>query len=120
MPMPTPSTHYMEKEYDTFAMANKLKHIRTSRGYSLSYMASLIGISYNQINRIEEHNSKNISKKYVQLVSDKFSIPLSEIVVARDPENKDYALWTWIANEKESLPYLQRAFYEYLRDKGKI
>ena len=21
MPMPTPSTHYMEKEYDTFAMA---------------------------------------------------------------------------------------------------
>ena len=45
---------------------------------------------------------------------------LSEIVVARDPENKDYALWTWVANEKESLPYLQRAFYEYLRDKGKI
>lgn len=120
MPKPSTRTHYMEKDFDTFAMANKIELVRTSRDYSLEAMSGIVGISATQINKIEKHLTKNISKRLVQTYHEKFGIPLSELVVKRDKENKDYALWNWINDTQESMPYLQSAFYQYLRDKGKV
>ncbi len=120
MPKPSSRTHYLASEYDTFAMSNKIETVRTSREYTLETMAKLTGATVNQISKVERHITKNISKQFVETYSKTFNIPLQTLVVKRNEDNKDYALWEWVRNEKESLRYLQAAYYQYLRDTGKI
>lgn len=122
MPRPNSDTHYMKGEYDTFKIANNMRQVRIARGYSSQEMARILGISHTQLSKIETHKTTNISRATVQRMSERFVIPLSDLVVKinHETDTKDIALWNWITNEKESLPYLQSAFYQYLKDKGQI
>lgn len=121
MSKPTPATHYTPDEYDTFAMAQKMRQLRLNNRMTLDELEKKLDYNRTLINRIELNKSKYIPKEVVDKMSVIFGVPVDKIVVHKNTNPaKDIELWRWITNEEESLPYLQNAFYQYLKDHNKI
>lgn len=110
---------YKSSDYQLGKLVEKINDIIRIRKITKGEFAILLGMPRATIAKyFSNANLKSIPTYIVKNISDKFEIPLDELLIPVNNDDKSQEIYAWVKKDV-AMPYLRKAYQEYLNDIGK-
>lgn len=107
--------NYSGRDYSIPHIAKLLHSARLKADKTQGEFAKYLGISQAKYGRYELGKIKWIDKELIDILCDKFDLPIEKVLIPVSKDGTKRALYNWVRRD-DAQPYIQRAYEEWLKD----